>query len=163
MKNCHLLSPRPSTHSLIVRLAPEEVRARIETNAAGLGLCGTVLVASEGLNGTIAGHGQAVQQFVQALAATNEIGALSVKYSSAAEKPFGMLKVRIKKEIVTFGAPGSDPRKQVGTYVAPEDWDALIGCDDVVLIDTRNSYEVGIGTFRGAIDPGTRSFRESGF
>ena len=85
---------------------------------------------------------------------------LDWKESEAVEQPFLRLKVRLKKEIVTLGQPGVDPTSQVGTYVRPEDWNDLIDRDDVVLIDTRNDYEVGIGQFKGAIDPGTTSFRE---
>jgi UPF0176 protein len=86
--------------------------------------------------------------------------ALDVKYSHAAKMPFYRMKVRMKKEIVTLGLDGIDPSREVGTYVAPEDWNALIGDPDTVLIDTRNDYEVAVGTFKGAIDPRTKSFRD---
>jgi UPF0176 protein len=87
-------------------------------------------------------------------------GDLDWKESAASEMPFGRIKVRLKREIVTMGEPDIDPRAEAGHYVAPEDWNALISAPDVVVIDTRNDYEVAIGTFEGALDPGTRSFRE---
>lgn len=138
------------------RTTCETIRRLAETH----GLCGTMLVAGEGINGTIAGSHNAIHAFLAALAADGEIGPLAPKFSDAAEKPFAQMKVKLKPEIVTFGAPGSDPNLHVGRYVAPEDWDRLISDPDVILIDTRNSYEYAIGTFRGAIDPKTRNFRE---
>ncbi|HRK19670.1 MAG TPA: rhodanese-related sulfurtransferase [Hyphomicrobiaceae bacterium] len=139
---------------------PGKTRDDIRQLAEAHGLCGTMLVAGEGINGTIAGSHNAIHAFLATLTADCEIGALAPKFSDAAEKPFAHLKVKLKPEIVTFGAPGSDPNVHVGQYVAPEDWDRLIADPDVILIDTRNSYEYAIGTFRGAIDPQTRNFRE---
>lgn len=121
---------------------------------------GTVLLAPEGVNGTIAGSHQGVAAAFEALRALPGLGGLEYKQSFAHDNPFYRLKVRLKKEIVTMGAPQADPNKLVGDYVEPEDWNALIQSGDVVVIDTRNDYEVSIGSFDGAIDPKTKSFRE---
>ncbi|KCZ87311.1 rhodanese-related sulfurtransferase [Hyphomonas johnsonii] len=124
------------------------------------GVKGTVLIASEGVNGTIAGTADAVDTALAALRALPGCAALEPKYSRTDEMPFLRLKVRLKREIVTMGVPGTDPNALVGTYVAPDAWNALITDSDTVLIDTRNAYETAIGTFEGAIDPNTQSFRE---
>ncbi|MES2546847.1 MAG: rhodanese-related sulfurtransferase [Pseudomonadota bacterium] len=125
---------------------------------------GTILLASEGINGTIAGLPDdinAVLQFLRTDAAfAGKFSDLEHKESYADEHPFYRMKVKLKKEIVTLGVPGVSPTKQVGTYVQPQDWNALISDPDVILIDTRNDYEVDIGTFKGAIDPRTTTFRE---
>ena len=120
---------------------------------------GTLLLASEGINGTIAGTRHGVDAVLDHIRGEIGIGDLELKESCAQEQPFYRMKVRLKKEIVTMGVPGIDPNRDVGTYVAPEDWNALIADPDTVVIDTRNDYEVGIGTFAGAIDPKTESFR----
>lgn len=125
---------------------------------------GTLLLAEEGINGTIAGLAEDVQRLLAFLRSNpifeNRFADLEHKESFASEHPFYRMKVKLKKEIVTLGVPGVSPTKQVGTYVKPEDWNALISDPDVILIDTRNSYEVDIGTFKGAIDPKTTTFRE---
>ena len=125
---------------------------------------GTILLASEGINGTIAGLPEDIQQVLQFLRTDpifeDKLADLKHKESFADEHPFYRMKVKLKKEIVTLGVPGISPTKQVGTYVKPEDWNALISDPDVILIDTRNDYEVDIGTFKGAIDPQTTTFRE---
>lgn len=128
--------------------------------AAQAGVKGTLLLAAEGINGTIAGSRAGLEHVLAAIQDIPELGAVEVKFSRACEMPFGRLKVRIKKEIVTMGVAGIDPLRSVGTYVAPCDWNALIADPDTLLIDTRNAYEVGIGTFEGAENPSTRSFRE---
>jgi UPF0176 protein len=120
---------------------------------------GTLLIASEGINGTIAGSDAAIETVVCALRALPGCGELDVKYSRAPALPFKRMKVRLKAEIVTMGQPGIDPLA-TGHYVSPSEWNALIADPDTVVIDTRNDYEVAIGTFRRAIDPQTRSFRE---
>ena len=125
-----------------------------------LGLCGTLLLASEGINGTVAGSHSAIDDIIAYLRADPRLADMDVKYSTATERPFHRMKVRLKKEIVTLGVPGVDPNRTVGTYVEPEDWNALITDPDVTLIDTRNAFEVGLGTFEGAIDPQTESFRD---
>lgn len=124
------------------------------------GVKGTLLLAGEGINGTIAGPHAGLDHVLAAIRAIPELGAVDVKFSAAREMPFRRLKVRLKKEIVTMGVEGIDPLRVVGTYVAPTDWNALISDPDTLLIDTRNSYEFAIGSFEGAEDPGTRSFRE---
>lgn len=121
---------------------------------------GTLILAAEGINGTIAGPDAGIRAVVEHIRSLPGCADLEPKYSTAAEPPFGRLKVRLKPEIVTMGTPGIDPRSSVGTYVSPQDWNALISAPDVAVIDTRNDYEVGIGTFKGAVDPQTRSFRE---
>ncbi|MFC0200011.1 oxygen-dependent tRNA uridine(34) hydroxylase TrhO [Paracoccus rhizosphaerae] len=124
------------------------------------GLCGTLLLAPEGINGTIAGPRDAVLAVLDHIRAWPGFGSLAWKESAALTPPFGRMKVRLKAEIVTMGQPDVDPAAAVGRYVAPSDWNALISAPDVAVIDTRNDYEVQIGTFRDAIDPGTKSFRE---
>ena len=124
------------------------------------GVKGTLLLASEGINGTIAGTGQGLGTVLGAISAIPGLEQIDVKFSQARTMPFGRLKVRLKREIVTMGVEGVDPRRSVGTYVAPQDWNSLIADPTTLLVDTRNAYEVGIGTFSGAEDPATRSFRE---
>jgi len=125
---------------------------------------GTLILAPEGINGTVAGAPPAIDALADFLLAGGPFGTrlagAEIKYSFAATAPFLRLKVRLKPEIVTLRAPEADPTQRVGTYVAPEDWNALIARNDVVLVDTRNDYEVGLGTFKRALDPQTRSFVE---
>ena len=125
---------------------------------------GTLLLAEEGINGTIAGLPQDIHNLLHFLRSDaifeNHFVDLEHKESFASEHPFYRMKVKLKKEIVTLGVPGVSPTKKVGTYVKPENWNALISDPDVILIDTRNDYEVDIGTFKGAIDPRTTTFRE---
>jgi UPF0176 protein len=124
------------------------------------GIKGTILLASEGINGTVAGTESGIGSLLKYLHSLSEFSDLIHKESRAAEMPFLRMKVRLKKEIVTMGVPGTDPKKIVGSYVKPEDWNALISDPNVVLVDTRNDYEVEIGTFKGAIDPKTINFRD---
>ncbi|MEB3332918.1 MAG: rhodanese-related sulfurtransferase [Synechococcaceae cyanobacterium] len=128
--------------------------------AAGVGVRGTILLAAEGVNGTISGPETGVQRVLARLRHVPGLEPLEAKLSWAPEQTFARLKVRLKREIVTMGCPTVKPAEQVGTYVAPADWDALIQDPDTLVIDTRNSYEVAVGTFAGALDPGTGSFRE---
>ncbi|MBA3048538.1 rhodanese-related sulfurtransferase [Brevundimonas sp.] len=121
---------------------------------------GTLLVAHEGLNGTIAGPEASIDRVLAGIRALPGFAALDVKFADAAVMPFHRLKVRIKPEIVTMGQPDLDPAVEAGTYVAPADWNALIRDPDVVLIDTRNDYEAAVGAFEGAIQPNTRGFRD---
>ncbi len=121
---------------------------------------GTILLAAEGINGTIAGSSESIFELLEFLRADPRLSDLEAKFSSATDMPFLRMKVRLKKEIVTMGVEGIDPNKIVGTYVDPEDWNALITDPDTILIDTRNDYEVEIGTFKGAINPKTETFRE---
>ncbi|RWP83057.1 MAG: rhodanese-related sulfurtransferase [Mesorhizobium sp.] len=138
----------------------EELRAPLAAFCCGRGIKGTLLLAHEGINGTVAGSETAIAELILYLEAIEGLAGLEVKYSAAADMPFHRMKVRLKREIVTMGVDDIDPSKSAGTYVAPADWNALISQPDTVIIDTRNAYEVSIGTFRGAIDPATASFRE---
>ena len=124
------------------------------------GLKGTLLLAPEGINGTVAGPRAGIDAMLAFLRAQPELAGLEHKESHAGTMPFYRLKVRLKKEIVTMGVTDTDPTHIVGTYVAPGDWNALIADPDTVVIDTRNDYEVAIGTFDGAVDPRTGAFRE---
>ena len=135
-------------------------RQALAQRFCGLGIKGSVLIAEEGVNGTIAGSPEAIEAALETLRALPGADGLEAKFSEAEEMPFLRLKVRLKREIVTMGVPGTDPNALVGTYVKPEDWNALISDPDTILIDTRNDYEVAIGTFEGAIDPQTESFRD---
>ncbi len=121
---------------------------------------GTLLLASEGINGTVAGSREAIDALLAYLRQDPRLKDLSWKESFDTIEPFYRTKVKLKKEIVTMGVEGIDPLRVVGTYVKPQDWNALISDPDVVLVDTRNDYEVEIGTFRGALNPNTTTFRE---
>ncbi len=124
------------------------------------GIKGTLLLAHEGLNATIAGPSDGIETVLRSLQSDPAIGPLKVKFSTADELPFYRMKVRLKKEIVRLGRPDVNPGEQVGEYVRPEDWNALISDPEVTLIDTRNDYEIEIGSFKGALNPETKSFRE---
>jgi UPF0176 protein len=124
------------------------------------GVRGTLLLAQEGINGTIAGSREGVDAVLAWLKADPRLQGLDHKESFDATLPFYRSKVKLKKEIVTMGVEGIDPRRKVGTHVEPKDWNALISSPDVLLIDTRNEYEVELGTFKGAVNPHTESFRE---
>ena len=137
-----------------------DLRAPLQELCDAQGVKGTLLVAGEGINGTLAGRPQSLHAAMEGIAAITGLGAIETKTSYADEMPFLRMKVRPKAEIVTMGDPSVDPLAQVGTYVEPEDWNALIGDPDVLLIDTRNSFEVSVGSFKGAVDPGTRAFGE---
>ncbi len=121
---------------------------------------GTLLIASEGINGTISGSRQGIDNVLGFLRAIEAIGSFSYKESYTSEQPFYRTKVKLKKEIVTMGVENIDPLQSVGRYVKPKDWNALISDPEVILIDTRNDYEVQIGTFKNAINPNTETFRE---
>ena len=123
-------------------------------------ITGTLLLAKEGINGTVAGPETGIETVLTHLRALPGCADLEWKLSPAKERPFPRMKVRLKKEIVTMGVPDVDPRARVGHYVQPADWNELIQSQDVAVIDTRNDYEVAIGTFEGAVDPKTDSFRE---
>ncbi|MGB7327259.1 MAG: rhodanese-related sulfurtransferase [Rubripirellula sp.] len=124
------------------------------------GVRGTLLLASEGINGTVAGDRDGIDKLLTFLRDDPRLAELDVKWSECDEMPFRRSRVRLKKEIVTLGVDGIDPLASVGTYVDAADWNALIDDPDVTLVDTRNDYEVAIGTFRGAINPNTDSFRD---
>jgi UPF0176 protein len=124
------------------------------------GIRGTILLAAEGINGTIAGSREAIDSVLTFLRSDPRLVDLEQKESYADSAPFDRMKVRLKKEIVTLGLPEIDPSDRVGTYVSPQEWNELISDPEVTIIDTRNEYEVSIGTFRGAKNPKTASFRQ---
>lgn len=121
---------------------------------------GTLLLAKEGINGTVASDQKGIDALMQWFAQDERLANTVTKESYVDDMPFYRSKVKLKKEIVTMGVEGIDPRHVVGTYVKPKDWNNLISDPEVLLVDTRNDYEVGIGTFKGAIDPNTKTFRE---
>ncbi len=121
---------------------------------------GTLLLAEEGINGTVAGSREGINALLSYLKSDPRLTDLSHKEAINEEQPFYRMKVRLKKEIVTLGAPGTDPLKMVGSYIKPKDWNSLISDPDVIVIDTRNDYEYEVGTFKGAINPETNTFRE---
>ncbi len=137
-----------------------QFRAPLYKLMATLEVKGTILLASEGLNGTIAGTQVAIEKVVQFLRNDGRFNNLEIKFSQSKTLPFKRLKVKLKKEIVTLGIANIDPIAANGIYVAPKDWNALISEPGVVLIDTRNNYEYEIGSFKGAINPNTEAFRE---
>ncbi len=138
----------------------DDIRATLFDACACAGVKGTLLLAPEGINGTIAGNRAGIDAALAAVRRLPGCADIEHKESWAFEPPFGKLKVRLKTEIVRMGVAEIDPNETVGTYVEPEAWNALIAAPDVITIDTRNAYEVGIGTFEGAVDPQTEAFRE---
>ncbi|MBB4617589.1 rhodanese-related sulfurtransferase [Sphingomonas abaci] len=139
---------------------PAAIRAHLFDAADAAGIRGTLLIAGEGINGTIAGAPEAIDRMVATIRALPGCAGLQPKFATADAMPFHRLKVRLKREIVTMGIADIDPLDVVGTYVAPADWNALIDDPDTVVIDTRNDYEVAVGSFAGAVDPETASFRD---
>lgn len=138
---------------------PAVLRAPLLAACEANGIKGTLLLAREGINGTIAGSADAIGAVLDHIRTLPDCADIEVKYSTADMMPFHRMKVRLKREIVTMGQPDIDPL-DVGHYVAPADWNALIDSPDTIVIDTRNAYEVKVGTFDGAIDPATSSFSE---
>ena len=138
------------------------LREPLRAICAAFELRGSVLLAHEGINGTLAGDAPNIDALVAELRHgelfAGRLDNLELKFSNSSKMPFQRLKVRLKKEIVTLGDAGADPTRQVGTYVAPRDWNALMASPDTLLLDTRNAFEVAIGTFEGAVDPGLASF-----
>lgn len=156
------------THNIVIsalyKFVPlpdyKEMRDAIHENMEQNGVRGTLLLAAEGINGTIAGTRDGMDQVLAFLRAYPELSDLEHKESFADEIPFHRLKVRLKKEIVTIGLKNVDPTEVVGTYVQPKEWNELISDPEVMLIDTRNEYEYGVGTFQGAVNPHTYAFRQ---
>lgn len=138
----------------------ETVRRELAQLCCSRGVKGTLILAQEGINGTIAGTDEAIAQVVAHCRDLPGFAELEVKFSHAETMPFHRMKVRVKREIVTMGQPSIDPLTDAGHYVSPEDWNALISDPGTIVIDTRNDYEVAIGTFAGAIDPQTATFRD---
>ena len=139
---------------------PAALQGPLLTLCKDRGVTGTLLLAREGINGTIAGSRSAIDAVLDDFETVPGCTDFEWKESTAAQQPFNRMKVRLKQEIVTMGQPNVDPRAHVGHYVAPADWNELISAPDVAVIDTRNDYEVSIGTFEGAVDPETKTFRE---
>jgi UPF0176 protein len=137
---------------------PEALALSLRAFGTEHGLVGSIILAPEGMNGTIAGTPQAIDAAIARLRAVPGFEPLAPRLHNVQSSPFARWKVRTKPEIVTMGIDGIDPTADVGTYVKPADWNALISDPDTILIDTRNDYEVAIGAFAGAIDPGTASF-----
>ena len=138
----------------------QALRAPLHRVMLDNGVKGTLLLAREGLNGTIAGSRQGIDTVLDWIRSDARLAGIDVKESVTDDNPFYRTKVKLKQEIVTMGVPDIDPRHTVGTYVQPKDWNALIADPDVLLIDTRNDYEYQIGTFERAINPQTQTFRE---
>ena len=138
------------------------LRGPLRATCARLSLKGSILLAAEGINGTVAGSDEGIDALIRELQHGELFGGrldnLELKFSRAGEMPFQRLKVRLKKEIVTLGDAAVDPTRQVGIYVEPSDWNELIAEPDTLVIDTRNAFEVAMGTFEGAVDPGLKSF-----
>jgi UPF0176 protein len=134
------------------------VRGSLAQAACGAEVKGTILLAPEGINGTIAGSRSGIDAVLAHVRALPGCAELDWKESAASGQPFRRLKVRLKREIVTLGVPGTDPNARVGTYIDPAHWNAVVDDPETVVIDTRNAYETAIGSFTGAIDPGTASF-----
>jgi len=139
---------------------PKELQQSLKQLCSPLGIKGTLIVAKEGINGTVAGTREAIDSLLSFLKANPFFSDLEHKESIAEEMPFFRLKVRLKNEIVTLGIPTVDPTITAGAYVDPKDWNKLISDPSIIVVDTRNDYEVKIGSFKNAIDPNTKSFRE---
>jgi len=161
------LSPAPNQPVVVAALyhfarlaGHEELQPPLAELCRDMDVRGTLLLAREGINGTIAGPRAAIDAVLAHLRQIPGLEALEHKESHAHKMPFRRMKVRLKNEIVTMGVPDIDPLEDVGAYVDPKDWNALISDPDTIVIDTRNDYEVGIGTFAGAINPETHTFRE---
>ena len=141
-----------------------ELKDPLHALCLDLGIRGTLLLAHEGINGTVAGTQEGIDALIAELRAgplfRGRLDNLELKFSSATEMPFKRMKVRLKKEIVTLGDPQTDPLRRVGTYVSPAEWNRLLEEPDIVLLDTRNDFEVEIGTFEGAVDPRIKRFSE---
>jgi UPF0176 protein len=138
----------------------EQMKIPLRTFCKENGILGTILLASEGINGMLAGTRDAIDIVLAHLRSDSRFADLEWKESYYDEVPFEKMKVRLKREIVGLGVPQVDPRRKVGIYVPPEEWNELINDPEVIVIDTRNNFEVELGTFKGAIDPKTKAFRE---
>jgi UPF0176 protein len=138
----------------------QEIKAPLLNFMLAHDIRGTLLLAHEGINGTVAGSRDAINALLAFLRNDPRLAQVSYKESFVDEMPFLRTRVKLKKEIVTMGVEGIDPKRVVGTYVKPKDWNALISDPDVILVDTRNDYEVQVGTFKHALNPNTESFRE---
>ena len=147
-------------YKFVVMEDQQAFQAQLREICARANMMGTLLIAAEGLNGTVSASYEGIVEFVSWLRARPAFADISIKYAYHKDRPFHRMKVRLKKEIVTMGCADIYPSQNAGTYVEPEDWNALISDPDVMVVDTRNAYETAIGTFKGAVDPKTNSFRE---
>lgn len=138
----------------------QELRQPLQEAMENNGVKGTLLLAEEGINGTVAGSREGIDAVLAHIKQDERLADISYKESFDEEMPFYRSKVKLKKEIVTMGVEGIDPRKVVGTYVKPKDWNDLISDPEVFVVDTRNDYEIQIGTFKNAVNPETETFRE---
>ena len=136
------------------------LREPLREEMLGNDVRGTVLLAAEGINGTVAGPRAGIDAVLGWIRGDSRLAELRSRESCSGENPFYRTRVKLKKEIVTMGAPDIDPRQMAGTYVTPEQWNELIDDPEVLVLDTRNQYEIAIGTFENAVDPATASFRE---
>ena len=154
----------PYTIAAFYRFTPigdaKAFQLELKQKFALLDLCGTLLVAPEGINGTLAGAESAIEAMLEMLRGATGLPREEVKFSESAEKPFKRLKVRLKREIITFHQPDADPSVRVGKHVAAKDWNALIVDPDVLLLDTRNRYETRLGSFEEALDPEIEQFSD---
>ncbi|MBS0232678.1 MAG: rhodanese-related sulfurtransferase [Proteobacteria bacterium] len=139
---------------------PIALQSALREACAAQGVKGTILIAREGINGTVSGTDGGIDALLATITADARFTDLAAKFSKAAAHPFQRLKVKVKREIVTFGIPEAEPALATGELVEPEDWNALITDPDVIVIDTRNDYEFAVGTFEGACNPRTRAFNE---
>ena len=156
MSDCRVIA----FYKFVALADPAALQQPLREGLEALGVKGTVLLAREGVNGTIAGPDQNMGAALALLKDLPGCADLDSKASTARDMPFLRLKVRLKQEIVTMGVPEADPTCLVGDYVTPEAWNDLIRDPDTVIIDTRNQYEIALGTFQGAIDPETEAFRD---
>ena len=140
---------------------PADLRERLQVLCEDRGLLGTVLVAQEGVNGSLSGEERDIRAVLDWLASELSLGEpIDARWTTAGDPPFRRMRVRLKPEIVTLGRPDLQPQRRTGRHVSPEEWNEILDRADALLIDTRNRYEIEVGTFPGAIDPGTASFRE---
>lgn len=137
-----------------------DLRQPLQAEMERLGIHGSLLLAREGINGTVAGTRAAIDSLLDWLRRDARLAGIEYKESLTDRHPFMRARVKLKKEIVTLGVPDIDPNRVVGTYVSPSEWNALISDPDVLVVDTRNDYEVRVGTFRNAVNPRTTTFRE---
>ena len=149
-----------SFYKFVTILDLEKLKIQIENICSMFETKGTILIAPEGINGTIEGSKNNIKKFLETLKNNKHFSDIIPKYSYSSKDSFNRMKVRLKKEIVTIGNTEVNPNKYIGKYIEPNDWNELISDPNTILIDTRNEYEVAIGTFKGAINPKTKSFRD---
>ncbi len=138
----------------------DDLRAELQTQAVANNLLGTILLANEGINGSVVGARADIEAFLEGISVRAEMAALSGRWTRAHQAPFKRMRVKLREEIVTMGQPGIDPAVGTGKHVDAQTWNELLQDDEVIVLDTRNDYEIEIGTFPGALDPKTNSFRD---